>query len=71
MTSDLTPLEGEEPGALVESDRPFCDWEGGRLYVNSKAHASLERTRKETERNRTKVGLHNYLEPKGAYIVAY
>ena len=33
MTSDLTPLEEGEPGALVESDLPLFDWGGGGGFM--------------------------------------
>ena len=72
MTSDLTPLEeGVEPGALVECDLPLFDWWGEVLCKLTSSHLAREKKRRDRERNGRKVGLHNYLQPKGAYIVAY
>ena len=56
-----------------------CVGESGGVTGSCKLKSSrlarkCERRRRGTERNRTKVGLHNYLytvQPKGAYIVAY
>ena len=72
MTSDLTPLDEGEPGALVESDRPLFDWGGDVMYIcKRESSRSARRRRKETERNRTRVGLQKELTARGAYIVAY